>query len=104
MAGLALNTRLLMSERLLGSAFQKAMTQKRQQQTAPKLEENGGRNRKEKKAEAKASKSFCFNVFRGDLVMDQVFPYPEVLSDTDKAKLKEMVEHYTIWGRGGRVL
>ena len=64
-------------------------SQKRRQQTAAKLERQ---NVKEKNPKAKSSQSFCFNVFKGDLVVDQVFPYPEILSAEQKAQLCDMID------------
>ena len=72
-------------------------TQRRHQQTQPKLE------KKEIKSGARESKSFCFNVFNGDFVGDQVFPYPDVLSKEQKDELGQMVDHFTVWGQQGRI-
>ncbi len=74
-------------------------TQRRHQQTQPKLEEK----KEIKSKEAKESKSFCFNVFNGDFVGDQVFPYPDVLSAEQKDELGQMVDHFTVFGQQGRI-
>ena len=72
---------------------------RRSQQTAAKIE----RKNETKKSEAKSSQSFCFNVFNGELVLDQVFPYPEILSNEQKNKLQRLIDHYFAWGRGGTI-
>ena len=71
---------------------------RRSQQTAVKPER---KKEEAQKSEAKSSQSFCFNVFTGELVLDQVFPYPEVLSPGQKNDLQHLINHYAAWGRGG---
>jgi len=70
---------------------------RRSQQTAVKPER---KKEEAQKSEAKSSQSFCFNVFTGELVLDQVFPYPEVLSPGQKNDLQRLINHYAAWGRG----
>jgi len=68
---------------------------KRHQQTAAKSVEND----KPDRSVAKTSKSFCFNVFQGELVNDQVFPYPDILTGQQKEQLSHMVDHFSALGQ-----
>ncbi|XP_029634235.1 very long-chain specific acyl-CoA dehydrogenase, mitochondrial [Octopus sinensis] len=41
---------------------------------------------------AKESRSFAMNLFRGNVISDQVFPFPEVLNEDQKQTLSELVD------------
>uniref|UniRef100_A0A0L8GP14 Acyl-CoA dehydrogenase/oxidase C-terminal domain-containing protein n=2 Tax=Octopus bimaculoides TaxID=37653 RepID=A0A0L8GP14_OCTBM len=42
--------------------------------------------------QAKESRSFAMNLFRGNVISDQVFPFPEVLNEDQKQTLSELVD------------
>ena len=71
--------------------------------TAAKEEGGGGRGVEEEGAPAghpqkgsrpplPESKSFAMNLFRGQLCTDQVFPYPEALSEDQKENLSLLID------------
>ncbi|KAL3847388.1 hypothetical protein ACJMK2_018303, partial [Sinanodonta woodiana] len=43
-------------------------------------------------SEAKESNSFCMNIFRGQIKVDQVFPYPEVMTSEQKQTLQMLLD------------
>ncbi|GAB1600389.1 very long-chain specific acyl-CoA dehydrogenase, mitochondrial-like [Argonauta hians] len=43
-------------------------------------------------SQAKESRSFAMNLFRGNVISDQVFPFPEVLNEDQKQTLSELVD------------
>lgn len=50
------------------------------------------RRNKATQATSKESRSFAMNLFRGEVISDQVFPYPEVLDEDQKQTLVELVD------------
>jgi hypothetical protein len=50
---------------------------------------------KEEQKAAKESQSFTMNMFRGQLNTNQVFPYPEVLTEDQSDTLKMLVDPVT---------
>ena len=99
------NSLLVSPSKTLDSAFPvlRRLTvfpvQKRHRQTAAKLAEK----KKSERSEVKKSKSFCFNAFQGELINDQVFPYPDILTGQQKEQLSHMVDHFTALGEKGTI-
>lgn len=46
---------------------------------------------------AKDSKSFVMNMFRGSAVVDQVFPFPEVMNEEQRETLESLVDPVEKW-------
>ncbi|XP_005106264.1 very long-chain specific acyl-CoA dehydrogenase, mitochondrial [Aplysia californica] len=84
--------------RLMRSTELQSLTWKSQSRflanaAAAQPKESSQQDGSEKKQTAKPdSKSFGLNLFRGQVSADQVFPYPEVLSEDQKQELQELVD------------
>ena len=58
-----------------------------------KVKENAEQKPKVKKQEkAVESTSFAMNLFRGQLKLEEVFPYPNVLTDEQKENLQAVID------------
>lgn len=60
-------------------------------QSAAKAEAKTEGKRADKTKKPAESKAFCMNLFRGNLVPEQTFPYPDVLSADQRETLEMLI-------------